>query len=118
MDLFTTQSSGILEMIIVATAIIVGIVYIFSSIRRQDLQVLRSSNDDLRASITDKTGEINTLTAHVAILETQMGNLQLKVVALEKQNGDLQSLVKEALLAYFQHNPEIAKNMQEPAATS
>lgn len=110
-------SNTVLNVILAASAIIVGIVYIFSSIRKQDIQVLRNSNEDLRSSIDDKTTEIQTLQTHLSIMEAQVGVLQQKVFSLEKQNGDLQTLVKEALLSYFQNNPKVAETLNEPSST-
>ena len=107
-----TTLTPLLTTILVGAVIIVGIVYVFSSIRKQDLEVLRGSNEDLRAAIADKTNELTIVKTQMASVETMMATLQQRVLTLEKQNGDLQSLVKEALINYFQTNPNIAKQLQ------
>jgi Tfp pilus assembly protein PilO len=118
MQIFSTPLTGFMETLLLVAAIVVGVIYIFSNVRKQDLEVLRSSNDDLRKAIDDKTKEIEVLQAHLQVVENQMGIVQQKVYSLEKQNGDLQSLVKAALVNYFQNNPEIAQDFHNTPSSN
>jgi len=111
--LFSTAFMPLLTTLISGTVVIVGIVFIFSSIRKQDLAILRASNQDLRDAITDKTREIAELNGHIKGMETAMTLVQQRVYTLEKQNGDLQTLVKEALIVYFKSNPHTAQTLQD-----
>lgn len=88
------------------TLIIAGGIFLFSSVRKNDLKVLRDANQDLRDSINDKQKKIDELTIKVDILDK-------KVAVLEAQNSDLQILVKEALVVYFTRFPDVARTMQD-----
>jgi len=83
-----------------------GVIFVFSQIRRNDLQTLRIANTDLRDSIQDKSKRIDELSIKLDILSK-------KVTLLENQNTDLQAIVKEALITYFIRYPQVATDLNK-----
>jgi uncharacterized protein YlxW (UPF0749 family) len=94
------------EWMILAATGIVAALWLFNRIRRQDMDVLRISNNDLRVALEDNAKKIENLTNTVT-------DLQNKVIALESKNQTLQDLVIVALEEYFNNNPEVAKTIQK-----
>lgn len=82
--------------------IVVGIIFVFSQVRRSDLKVLRDANTDLRDSIKDKDLKL-------VQMNTELMDLRARVVILEGKISDQANLIKEALIAYFEKNPSAAK---------
>lgn len=80
--------------------------FIISQARVNDMKLLRSDNNDLRASLKDKATKI-------ADLEREVEELAKKVAIIEAKNGDLANLVKDALVMYFQKNPKVAENLDK-----
>lgn len=82
----------------------VSLFFIFSRIRKEDLETLRTANKDLRDSIEDKAQKIAELQERVAALTS-------RVTEVESRNNNLTELVKEALIAYFRENPDAAQRV-------
>jgi uncharacterized protein YlxW (UPF0749 family) len=86
--------------------ILAGIIYFFSTVRKQDLEVLRSSNIDLRASIKDSQSKMETMQVEINTLKSQ-------VETLEKKNKTIEDLVLTALKQYFFENPKVAQTLKD-----
>lgn len=97
---FLTLPGFLISIAVVA----VGITYIFSQIRSNDMKILRDSNEDLRKSLADND-------AKTLKLETQVKELTSKVDILEKRNRTLEDLVVTALKQFFFENPKMAKDI-------
>lgn len=78
-----------------------SVAYIYSKARKNDMDVLRQSNDDLRAAHDDNTNKINEL-------QIQVNKLSEKIKVLETTNKTLEDLVKSALSDFFTKNPKLA----------
>ncbi len=91
------------------------IVFVFYQIRQNDLALLRSSNRDLRDAIDDKSKKIDSQSRKIDSLQQQVVELQGRLDAVEAKNNEINNLVREALLLYFQQHPQsaeaIAKNV-------
>lgn len=83
-----------------------AVLYFGSKVRRNDMEVLRNANSDLRSTLDDNSKEIITM-------RTQIDLLILKVADLEKRNKTLEDLVVVALKQYFFENPTLAKDIQK-----
>jgi|SRR5579871_511581 len=102
----------VIYQIIIAFGVIAGgAIYIFSRIRKEDMRTLRESNEDLRSSLDDKSKRIDDLENTLKGVQDEMGQMQSKLKELEDKNNDLSSLVKDALVLYFQNNPSVAQRM-------
>jgi flagellar biosynthesis/type III secretory pathway M-ring protein FliF/YscJ len=72
-------------------------------VRRNDIKILRDSNNDLRSAIQDSERRISELTRAVE-------NLEKEVKRLKENNTFLQEIVSKSLAVYFEVNPrEVAK---------
>lgn len=83
-----------------------SILFIFSKIRKNDMDILRQSNVDLRAAIDDNQRALEKMHDNIIILNG-------KVADLEKKNKTLEDLVVVALKQYFFENPTLAKDIQK-----
>lgn len=99
------NSSTIPAWFLLAVSIILGVLYLLSRVRREDLQTLRDSNQDLRDAINDNN-------KHIAQLETKVNMLGDQVKILNTQNSEMIDLIVRALTIYFHDNPAIAQLMQ------
>jgi cell division protein FtsB len=97
----STELQVILAVIGAITLAALAVFYVFSSVRKQDMEVLRTTNDDLRKNIDDKGREIRDM-------KVEMQNLRDRVDILEKSNKTLEDIFRAALAEYFQKHPEIA----------
>lgn len=79
--------------------ILAGAVWLASKIRKDDLETLRSSNVDLRATLND--------------MRIEMDAMKVKIAELESKNGILHDIVSIALDKYFTQNPELAKEYKQ-----
>lgn len=86
--------------------LIIACFYLFSRVRRQDMELLRKANTDLRLSINDGEKKIEVMQSEVKILTE-------KVIGLEKENRTISDLVVTALKQYFFENPTIASDMKK-----
>jgi hypothetical protein len=68
-------------------------------VRRNDIKVLRDSNEDLRKAIQDSERRISELT-------TAVGNLEKEVKRLKENNTFLQEIVSKSLAVYFEVHPK------------
>lgn len=87
--------------------IVVGVVtaaYIFSRVRRNDMDNLRKANTDLRDSLGDSDKKILSL-------EDAVHTLEIKVETLEKENRRFEDLIIVALKQYFFENPKMAEQV-------
>lgn len=103
----------IIKIVGTISIVILAIIFIIAQVRRQDLNTLRESNKDLRDAIDDKSKEIETLQRNQSIMAGQILGLQQSVKQLEGKNSDMQQLIKDALVMYFQKNPAIAKVVEK-----
>lgn len=87
-------------------AVTAGVVWLASQVRKEDLKLLRESNEDLRKAHEDNEKQIGKLMEEVGILKAEVDKLKS-----EKKN--LETLVVEALELYFQRNPEEALKLRE-----
>jgi hypothetical protein len=71
----------------------------FAFIRRNDLKLLRETNDDLRQAHGDNQEKI-------ALMAEQIKVLQIELAVLKKSNKTLGDLVQSALVEYFKKNPK------------
>lgn len=85
--------------------IVLATFYLISRIRKNDMQLLRDANRDLRASLEDNKTKISQM-------HNEVKTLGEKVSDLEKKNKTLQDLVITALKQYFFENPIVAKNIK------
>lgn len=92
----------ILAYISIFVAVFVGTLYLGSRVRKQDMQLLRESNQDLRDAMDDNNRKIGDLTSKVELLSKQ-------VVQLQSEKSELTDLVIRALTQYFNDNPTIAQ---------
>lgn len=86
--------------------VILACIYLMSRIRKNDMEVLRNANVDLRASLDDNTKELNQMRGEMNILNT-------KVADLERRNKTLEDLVVVALKQFLFENPTLAKDLQK-----
>lgn len=91
----TTIAGWIFTIIFVSGAV----AYLFSRVRKNDMQVLRNNNKDQGDRIT--------------LLEAAVTRLEKQVGELESQNKTLNDLVVVALKQYFFENPTVAGDMQK-----
>lgn len=85
--------------------IIAGVVWLASRVRREDLKLLRESNDDLRKAHEDNEKQI-------LVLKEEVGYLKMEVQKLKSEKKNLETLVIEALELYFQRNPKEALKLK------
>lgn len=90
--------------------VIVGVVFVFSQVRRDDLKTLRSSNGDLRDRLDDQEKAMAALQAEQTTMRAELDT----VTANYKQLVDI---VLIALDSYFVHNPDTAIMMQKRLRT-
>lgn len=86
--------------------VILGGIYLVSRIRKNDMEVLRSANIDLRASLDDNSREL-------VQMRSEINTLMIKVSDLEKKNKTLEDLVVVALKQFFFENPTVAKDLHK-----
>ena len=91
----------------VATGFLVlgGLILFFNKTRREDSEVLRTSNDDLRKRMDDQDKTMDSLKVEVA-------KLTRRVEELMTENKSFEDLIVLALDHYFQSNPAIAIEMK------
>ena len=83
-----------------------SVLYFGSRVRRNDMQVLREANKDLRGTLEDNSNELLKMRGQIDLLMS-------KVADLEKRNKTLEDLVVVALKQYFFENPTLAKDIQK-----
>ncbi len=92
----------LLGTLIFAIIAIAGAVsYIFSRVRKNDLDILRQNNNDLEARVKIVEGDKENLITRVNDLELQVKNLQSK-------NGSLGDIISLALQHYWGEHPKEA----------
>lgn len=82
--------------------IIFSIVWLAKNIRSNDLQILRTTNKDLMDAHEYNQKQIKDLKVEVDILKTE-------VESLKSINGNMKSVIIEALTEYFMKNPHTAE---------
>ena len=102
---FIDLPRNIFDIIAIVSLIATSIIVIFSKVKENDIQILRASNIDLRAAINDKSTKIDQL-------EQEIKELSRRLTVIEAKNSDLANLVKDALVIYFQNNPEAAEKIE------
>lgn len=106
MEFITETPTTIFGWVGLIFMVITGGLYLVSRVRKNDMEVLRSANTDLRASLDDNIREI-------AEMRGEINTLISKVSDLEKRNKTLEDLVVVALKQYFFENPTLAKDIQK-----
>ena len=82
------------------------VLYFFSRLGRQDIALLRQTNDDLRHRLGDQDRQIK-------LLSGQLGDINTKLSELEGKHSSLEDLVVRALTSYFEENPMAAVDQQK-----
>jgi flagellar biosynthesis/type III secretory pathway M-ring protein FliF/YscJ len=100
-DFVSILPNTLMGWITTVLATIATVVVIFNKIRQSDMQILRQSNEDLRAAHDDNTKKIEEL-------QIEVHKLSDKIRLLENTNKTLEDLVKTALEQFFKENPKMA----------
>lgn len=101
----------LLGTLIFATIAIIGAVsYIFSRVRRNDLDTLRQNNKDLEDRVKIVEDDKKDLITRVNDLELQVKNLQSK-------NGSLGDIITLALQHYWEKHPKEALKVAKVLAS-
>ena len=92
----------------IATLLFTGasMAYIFSRIRRNDMQILRDANADLRIFHEDNVKALTKMKEEIKILS-------IKVDILENKNRTLEDLVVVALKQFFFEHPDVANTVKK-----
>ena len=85
--------------------VILGSIYLMSRVRKNDMEVLRNANVDLRASLDDNAKELSQMRTEIDILMT-------KVSDLERQNKTFEDLIVVALKQFYFEHPEVANDLK------
>lgn len=90
----------IITMIIAVTGLVTGI----TIIRRNDMKLLRETNEDLRQAHKDNQDKIN-------VLETKIDDMRKEFEQLKISNMTLENLVRNSLIEFFRQNPKEARRI-------
>lgn len=85
--------------------VILSGIYLVSRIRKNDMEVLRAANVDLRASLDDNSKEL-------AQMRSEINTLMTKVSDLERQNKTFEDLIVVALKQFYFEHPEVANDLK------
>jgi hypothetical protein len=72
---------------------------IFLLYRKNDIKIIRDSNDDLRKRVEDLTTSVDSMTKQLQ--------------SMKESNGFLNTIVTNALTTYFADHPKIAMQVQK-----
>ena len=100
MDLLLELSKNWYYPIMLGGIIIAAIAYFFSTYKKNNSEASQQSNQILRGLINDQRKEIDVLKAQVAILQERVDH-----------NQNLEQIIQNSLILYFQANPNIAKDL-------
>lgn len=104
-NLFLELPTTPMGVFVMTLTIIAGVLWLVNRIRREDLKLLRESNDDLRKAHEDNEKQI-------LVLKEEVGYLKMEVQKLKSEKKNLETLVVEALELYFQRNPKEALKLK------
>lgn len=103
---FLDLPRNIFDIIAIVSLLATSVIVILSKVKENDIQTLRSSNQDLRDAIDDKSKKIDQL-------EKELTEISRRLTVIEAKNSDLANLVKDALVIYFQKNPKAAEKLEQ-----
>ena len=100
MDLLLELSKNWYYPIMLGGIIAAALAYLLSTYRKNNSEASQQSNQILRSLIDDQRKEIDVLKAQVAILQERVDH-----------NQNLEQIIQNSLILYFQANPNIAKDL-------
>lgn len=96
--------------IAVALGTSLSLTFIFSKVRRSDLDLLRQNNEDLKARVDIvENDKIN--------LQKRVDDLEQTVKVIQEKNGNLGDIISIALSHYWQEHPKEAIKVAKLLAT-
>ena len=100
MNLLLELSKNWYYPIMLGGIIVSALAYLFSTYRKNNSEASQQSNQILRGLIDDQRKEIDVLKAQVALLQEKVDH-----------NQNLEKIIQNSLLLYFQANPDLAKDL-------